>query len=193
MQIVAAEHVKRKIDHKLFTMFNFGLDFLKTKTNTVLTIVRFYERRRFIRNYGYKDRHHSKGWFVARSETDVQFWILGLLPRIKDDKFPLPTVPLEKKPNPWRKEAALFGQNDYIDILGDDKIDPTELMQSIPSWLRKFKGNEMQMLIRRRQEKSYWKWTRPQKWHHLNKRIDYLYKKLNYKSPPKAPEYPSDY
>ncbi len=85
----------------------------------------------------------------------------------------------------------LFGENDYIDILGDDRIHPTQTMASIPAWLRKFRGNEMQMLIRKRQAKAHWRWSRPQKWTHLNKRIDFLYKRLNYKTEPRKPEYPS--
>lgn len=123
----------------------------------------------------------------------LTFNFKDLLPRIKNDPFPLRVSPIDGKPNPWRNDARLFGQNDYIDILGDDKINPTQLMSSVPPWLRKFKGNEMQMLIRKRTEKSHWRWNRPQKWHELNKRIDYLYKRLNYKTQPKPPEYPSDY
>lgn len=115
------------------------------------------------------------------------------MPRIKGDHLPLRSVPHEKKPDPWRPQEALFGQNDYIDILGDGKINPTQLMSSIPPWLRKFRGNEMQMLIRKRTAKSYWKWSRPQKWNELNKRIDFLYKRLNYKREPNKPEYPSNY
>ena len=121
------------------------------------------------------------------------FIMLGLLPRISGEKVPIRTIPNEKKANPWRKSAALFGENDYIDILSYDKVNPTQTMTSVPPWLRKFRGNEMQMLIRKRIIKSYWKWSRPQKWHELNKRIDYLYKKLNYKTEPRRPEYPSDY
>ena len=116
---------------------------------------------------------------------------LGLLPRIKGEELPLRSVPNEQKPDPWRRQAALFGQNDYIDILGDDKINPTQLMSSIPQWLRRFRGNEMQMLIRKRSAKAHWKWSRPVKWDELNKRIDFLYKRLNYKTAPRRPEYPS--
>lgn len=87
----------------------------------------------------------------------------------------------------------MFGQNDYIDIFTRDKIHPTDTMGSIPVWLRKFRGNEMQMLIRRRKAKAHWSWFRPQKWNELNKRIDFLYKRLNYKTAPRKPEYPAGY
>lgn len=172
---------------------NFGLKFFRKTfihTNPIITtllsnenqlasplcnIVRFYDRRRFIRRFGYRPHYHSK----------------GLLPRIPNEHFPINRIPIEKKPDPWRKESAMFGQNDYIDILGDGngKIHPTDTMSSIPNWLRKFRGNEMQMLIRRRKAKQHWQWFRPQKWIDLNKRIDFLYKRLNYKRPPRPPEY----
>lgn len=116
--------------------------------------------------------------------------ISGLLPRVKGDVAPLRTVPSDRKPNPWRPKDALFGQNDYIDILGDGSINPTQLMTSTPHWLKNFRGNEMQMLIRRRTAFRYWQWCRPKKWTELNLRIDRLYRKLNYKTPPPRPRYP---
>lgn len=134
---------------------------------------------------------------MATNNTSVYLCLcttwLGLLPRIKGEELPLRTVPNEKKSDPWRANAVLFGENDYIDILGDDRISPTQTMSSIPNWLRKFRGNEMQMLIRKRQAKAHWKWSRPQKWTDLNKRIDFLYKRLNYKTEPRKPEYPDGY
>ena len=116
--------------------------------------------------------------------------ISGLLPRLKGDVGPLRTVPNDKKPDPWRPQDALFGQNDYIDILGDGSVSVTQLMTSTPYWLKNFRGNEMQMLIRKRAAYRYWQWCRPKKWNQLNLRIDRLYRKLNYKSPPPPPKYP---
>ncbi|KAH9401022.1 39S ribosomal protein L51, mitochondrial [Tyrophagus putrescentiae] len=158
-------------------MWNFGsfVSLLKSPSSTLVTAVRFYERRRFIRRFGYRPHYHNQ----------------GILPRIRGEELPLHSIPNEKKSDPWRANAVLFGENDYIDILGDDRIHPTQTMASIPAWLRKFRGNEMQMLIRKRQAKAHWRWSRPQKWTHLNKRIDFLYKRLNYKTEPRKPEYPS--
>ena len=117
----------------------------------------------------------------------------GLLPRVKGETGPLRTIPHENKPDEWRPKAALFGQNDYIDILGDGRVSVTQLMTSTPNWLKNFKGNEMQMSIRRRTAYRYWKWCRPKKWEQLNKRIDFLYRKLNYKTKPPKPLYPPNY
>merc|ERR1719334_2193220 len=62
----------------------------------------------------------------------------GVLPR--DNK---PNVSLEpfQPINQWDKEDACFGQNDYIDILGDGDIHPADLIKG-PRWLIAFKGNE---------------------------------------------------
>ncbi len=116
-----------------------------------------------------------------------------MLPRVKEESGPLRTIPNETKPDKWRPKEALFGQNDYIDILGDGSIHPSRLMSSVPHWLRGFRGNELQMLTRKRIAYRYWKWCRPKKWTELNKRIDYLYKKLNYKTKPPKPLYPPNY
>lgn len=189
--------------HQVITMWKLAssvISLLKNPSTPLVTCVRFYERRRFIRRFGYRPHYHAKGkieslicsFVVNYYQCFVSCW-LGLLPRIPGEELPLSTVPNEKKPDPWRPQAALFGQNDYIDILGDEKINPTQLMSSIPQWLRKFRGNEMQMLIRKRQAKAHWKWSRPLKWDEMNKTIDFLYKKLNYKKEPKKPEYPSSY
>jgi len=148
---------------------------LKAPTTTVVTCLRFYERRRVLRRFGYAPHYHCK----------------GLLPRIKDEKpIPMKSTPMEAKPDPWRPAAAVFGENNYIDILGDDRINPTQLMQSVPTWLRKFRGNEMQMLVRKRNAKAHWQWNKPLRYHRLQKRIEYLYKRLNYKTAPPSPRYP---
>lgn len=70
----------------------------------------------------------------------------GTLPRIPDLKKKLPIPPYCPK-NSWNEQRALFGQNDYIDILGDESIHPTQIGYSVPEWLKGFRGNEYQVII----------------------------------------------
>ena len=132
-------------------------------------------------------------WMCVHSMIGSLSLPSGLLPRVKGDVGPLTTVPTDRKPDPWRPKDALFGQNDYIDILGDGSVSVTQMMTSTPYWLKKFRGNEMQMLIRKRTAFQYWQWCRPKKWEQLNLRIDRLYRKLNYKTKPPKPRYPWNY
>ncbi|XP_054160728.1 39S ribosomal protein L51, mitochondrial-like [Oppia nitens] len=143
-------------------------------TNPVKVSVRHFQRRPFIRRFGYKPHIHCRGF----------------LPRVKGDVGPLRTLPNEPLPDEWRKKEALFGQNDYIDLLGDGSVSVTDLMTGTPRWLKNFKGNELQMSVRKKKTYSHWKWLRPKKYHELEARIFFLYKKLNFKRAPPPPQYP---
>ncbi|XP_014787884.1 39S ribosomal protein L51, mitochondrial [Octopus bimaculoides] len=111
---------------------------------------------------------------------EAKYFTGGLLPRL-DSAKPLQSLKAYEVPENWVKKKALFGQNDYIDILGDGKVTPKELIRG-PPWLKGFKGNEMQRLIRHiRFEGHHLRFYYPTKHHNIKKRIKYLYKFYNFR------------
>lgn len=83
-------------------------------------------------------------------------------------------MPEYKKVDRWTLKKATFGQNDYIDILGDSDVKPVDLIRG-PDWLIGFKGNELERLNRQiRYHGNEIKAKNPNKFHDINKRIAYL-------------------
>jgi len=106
----------------------------------------------------------------------------GVLPRPEgeyaDKPVPMPVWDPVKK-DQWVKKKALFGQNDYIDILGDGTIHPWELIRA-PGWLKGYRGNELQRISRQlAMQGTFLRETFPTKYHQLTKQLFYLYKRVN--------------
>jgi len=140
---------------------------LRTCVTPLVIPVRFRywaDKEPTLRRWGFKDKMEWR----------------GALPRLPTGR-PLPMPPYAPR-NAWSEKKALFGQNDYIDILGDGSIHPVKISYNIPVWLRGFKGNEYQMLIRKR------KWighrlasSNPEAYRSMEKRMRFLYKVFNYR------------
>ncbi|VDN50662.1 unnamed protein product [Dracunculus medinensis] len=124
----------------------------------------------FTGDIGYFYRYHRKG--------------VDTLPRIPNCRVPI-TRPDYKVRNAWCDDQARFGENDYIDLLGDGQLHPAQLQYHTPTWLRGFPGqhraNELIKLIHYRNlYKNKLEKNSPRRWLELNKRLKYLLKRHNY-------------
>ncbi|XP_068180283.1 large ribosomal subunit protein mL51 [Antennarius striatus] len=85
-------------------------------------------------------------------------------------------VPELKKVDRWTEKRSMFGVYDNIGILGDFKVHPKDLIVA-PVWLKGFKGNELQRLIRKKKMVGDRMLTLER--HNLEKRIRFLYRRFN--------------
>ncbi|XP_027509388.1 39S ribosomal protein L51, mitochondrial [Corapipo altera] len=84
--------------------------------------------------------------------------------------------PKRKQVDRWTEKRALFGVYDYVGILGGFQIHPKSLIKG-PTWLRGWRGNELQRCIRKKQMVGDRMFV--EDLHKLNKRIRYLYRRFN--------------
>ncbi|XP_046976095.1 39S ribosomal protein L51, mitochondrial [Vanessa cardui] len=138
--------------------------FWRPTVNTIRT--RYHaDKTRLVRRYGYEEK----------------IWSGGLMPRSEGRRLPIP----EYRPlNPWTQRRALFGQNDYIDILGSGELHPIKTLYTLPSWIKGVSGHEYHILLRKKKmfARTGAPMIRPTKWKEYEKRLSYLYRKLNRKT-----------
>ncbi len=91
-------------------------------------------------------------------------------------------MPVYTPENPYAPKRALYGQNDYIDILGEnpDALKPHEVNYHVPKWLRGTSNahhNDYQQALNTKAyfEKTAYPQVKPKMWDRLTNRISRRY------------------
>ncbi|NP_001291044.1 39S ribosomal protein L51, mitochondrial [Esox lucius] len=85
-------------------------------------------------------------------------------------------IPKPKVVDRWTEKRSMFGVYDNVGILGDFKAHPKDMIVG-PIWLKGFRGNELQRLIRKKKMVGDRMMTEDR--HNMEKRIRFLYRRFN--------------
>ncbi|XP_013879984.1 large ribosomal subunit protein mL51 [Austrofundulus limnaeus] len=110
---------------------------------------------------------HSAGTLLASART----FSTGTCCQLKMRGMPPP-----RNVDNWTFKKTMFGVYHNIGILGDFKAHPKDLITG-PSWVKGFKGNELQRCIRKKKMVGDRMMVADR--HNLEKNIRYLYKRFN--------------
>lgn len=139
--------------------------------STSQTIARWYKDQAANRNwyrFGYKDK-------VKRS---------GALPRLDEDAKKIKNQPIFEPEAAYAPKRALSGQNDYIDILGEnpDALKPHDVHYHMPRYLRgmstKLNDYQQALKIKTALSETAVPEVKPKDWDFLTKRIMRRYSEL---------------
>merc|ERR1719412_2550846 len=130
----------------------------------------------------HKDKVENRHWYRYGYKDTVKQ--TGALPRLDDDAERI-KQPIFRPESPFVPSKALLGQNDYIDILGDnpDALKPHEVHYHMPKYLRGVSGYEndyqQALKLKAHMAKTAVPEVKPKDWDFLYKRVHRRYSELS--------------